>query len=98
MQPETAKGGAHCVQRLVRPRACPFCGVKPTLSVTVYARALKMKPLWYLRCENKACPVDVKVFNHDKKQLVADWNKRPNASNSATGDRGASPANADGKA
>jgi hypothetical protein len=64
--------------RLVRPLACPFCGVKPTLSVTTYARVLKMKPLWYLRCENKACPVDVKVFNHDKKQLVADWNKQPN--------------------
>ena len=69
---------AGWLRRIVRPLACPFCGVKPTLSVTVYARALKMKPLWYLCCENKACPVDVKVFNHDKKLLVADWNKRPN--------------------
>lgn len=41
MQPETAKGGAHCVQRLVRPGhrwvftkpACPYCGGKLTASV-----------------------------------------------------------------
>ena len=75
---ETARRSGGWLRRIVRPLACPFCGVKPTLSVTVYARALKMKPLWYLCCENKACPVDVKVFNHDKKLLVADWNKRPN--------------------
>jgi hypothetical protein len=70
--------GGSSVQRRVRPLACPFCNAAPVMSVTRYRRELKMKPLWYLRCENKSCPVDVRVFNLNKRQLLADWNKRSN--------------------
>lgn len=58
------------------PSPCPFCGAAPTLNVTRYRKELKIKPLFYLRCQNEACRVDVRAMNHSKRKLVADWNRR----------------------
>jgi len=52
------------------PRNCPWCGTKPKLYQTKHG-------MWWLECENYACPVQPmsQVFSR-KDKLVRKWNER----------------------
>ena len=85
---------------------CPWCGEQPEYQPASQSAAHPQYGWPHTLVHNCAVAgnlclrTDTLKIEDTKEVLFKAWNtrKQPNASNSATGDRGASPAKADGKA